>query len=223
MVALDYRRDDVASALLEQGAKPLDEITAVAKAALLELPRSVALLIGANRQLLEAADTARAPLRMAAVSGAYRTARLLLAGGADPDYGNPLLAAVQENQIHIAHLLLEHGAAFPKPTSPEAGDLLGAAVRASTFTFVDFLLEEGLSANARTSDGSHVLQHAPLHSDEAMGSNNWFQLTAQGADVQSMVCRIDADELPHIEASAPRWYANVVARHRPACPDQSGH
>ena len=214
--ALRRRRDDVVTALLDHGLEPSSPSDVVSLSASHEMPLVLETLLHRDSSLAHGLPGKHSPLALAAVGGSYRAARVLLAYGADPNTG--LLPAVQQNHLHIAHLVIEHGAQVETLPSAGAAKLLGAAVGATNYRFVDYLLQRGIRPDLRDAMGSHVLEYAQVHTDELMGEANWRTLIKFGADPQTVACSFGEDRMEALE-SAAEWYRGAIKHQRKKCPE----
>lgn len=212
--ALRRRRDDVVTVLLDHGLEPSSPSDVVSLSASHEMPLVLETLLHRDSSLAHGLAGQHSPLALAAVGGSYRAARVLLANGADPNTG--LLPAVQANHLHIAHLVIEHGAQVETLPSEAAAELLGAAVGATNYRFVDYLLQRGIRPDLRDAMGSHVLEYAQVHKDERMGRANWRTLVQFGADPQMVACSFAKERMEALE-SAAEWYQGAIKHQRTKC------
>ena len=212
--AMGKRRDDVGTTLLDLGFEPASPSDVVAFSASQEMPLVLETLLGRDTSLAHGHPQHNSPLASAALGGSYRAARVLLANGADPNSG--LLPAVQMDHLHIAHLVIDHGAQVESLPSKAAAELLGAAVAATHYQFVDFLLQRGIRPDLRDVMGAHVLEYAQLHKDERMGRANWTTLIQYGADPQELACSFGKDRMKALE-SAAEWYRSAIRHERTRC------
>ena len=122
----------------------------------------------------------RRPLHVAAESGRWVVAELLLKQGADmnaPDSKgrSPLLTALLSGRTQVATKLIERGADFD--TDALLRDLTLAGV--SDRDVLDLLIKQGVDLNHRGEDGKTPLILAVENEDRVMAK----QLIARGADV----------------------------------------
>lgn len=104
--------------------------------------------------------------------GSIGGVRVLLDGGADPNYVHPdgntaLSVAVSMGRIDIAEVLLNAGASVDGPRidhhNGDAPAPLLSAVHGKDLNMVKLLLEAGANVNAKNLNGSTVVWYAALH------------------------------------------------------------
>ncbi len=216
--ALEKRRQDIVVKFLEHDVHPMDTYGLLSQAALLELPLVVENLLVSDPDILKKNEKTAvvSPLRMAAIAGSISSARLLIDRGADIQLGDPLLASVQENQLHVAHLLISKGA-LKGIDNALAAEILGSAARYTNVTFLQFLLDVGFNPNLHNKKGQHIILYAPHHEDESKGKLHWQFLVSRGADPKSTACELSEDTYRHIDDYGPKWYSTELANYRENC------
>ncbi len=228
--ALAHRREDLATALLALGVEPRSRLEAVHFSATRDLPLVLEALLDQDSALTNALWAAPSgapatPLERAA-EGSYRAAKVLLAHGADPNLGDPLLAAVRGNQLHLAYLLMESGAKTADRAHEDAGDLIGAAAEFTQMHFLRHLVRLGIDPNLPDRSGRHALERAVHHRELPARESNYYHLVALGADPRTMVCALGEPGLTRVDVmrrpGGPRWFVRVVDEFRRDCPATDG-
>ena len=228
--ALAHRREDLATALLALGVEPRSRLEAAHFSAARDLPLVLEALLDRDPALTNAfwaapSGASATPLERAA-EGSYRAAKVLLAHGADPNLGDPLLAAVRGNQLHLAYLLTESGAKTADRTREDAGELIGAAAEFTQPYFLRHLVRLGVDPNLPDSSGRHALERAVHHRELPAREVNYYNLVALGADPRTMVCALGEPGLTRVDVmrrpGGPRWFVRIVDEFRRDCPAADG-
>ena len=228
--ALAHRREDLATALLALGVEPRSRLEAVHFSATRDLPLVLEALLDQDSALTNAFWAAPSgppatPLERAA-EGSYRAAKVLLVHGADPNLGDPLLAAVRGNQLHLAYLLMGSGAKTADRAREDAGELIGAAAEFTQIHFLRHLVRLGIDPNLPDRSGRHALERAVHHPVLPAREDNYYYLVALGADPRTMVCALGEPGLTKVDVmrrpGGPRWFVRIVDTFRRDCPTTDG-
>ena len=228
--ALAHRREDLATALLALGVEPRSRLEAMHFSAARDLPLVLETLLDQDPALTNAfwaapSGASATPLERAA-EGSYRAAKVLLAHGADPNLGDPLLAAVRGNQLHLAYLLTESGAKTADRTREDAGELIGAAAEFTQPYFLRHLVQLGVDPNLPDRSGRHALERAVHHRELPAREVNYYNLAALGADPRTMVCALGEPGLTKVDVmrrpGGPLWFVRIVDEFRRDCPAADG-
>ncbi len=215
-------REEATLVLLQRGVAPTEPARFLREAAGADLPRVVDFMLGQNAAVAPAQRLPLQPaLEVAAGSGAYRSARLLLDHGADAHSWKSLEVAASRRHLHIFHLLVERGARPQDLSSEQAATLLKSAVLSTDWMFVKQLLDEHrLDPNAIAYEvphsGHHVLAWAGIHEDAQAGRGIWDVLIQYGADPRRMACGLLEQKVecaPHMH----EWFWREVENHRDDC------
>src|SRR6266478_4340406 len=102
-------------------------------------------------------------IRGAPLEDVYKTVRLLLKAGADPnlgnEYGTPLLNAAGDGNLPVVRMLIEEGA-LPDPAHETGITPLASAVHRGYPKVVEYLLHHGADPRLKNADGRSVLENA---------------------------------------------------------------
>lgn len=102
-------------------------------------------------------------IRGAPLEDVYKTVRLLLKAGADPnlgdEYGTPLLSAAGDGNLPVVRMLIEAGA-LPDPAHDTGITPLASAVYRGRAKVVECLLRHGADPRLKDADGRSVLEAA---------------------------------------------------------------
>lgn len=104
-------------------------------------------------------------IRGAPLEDVYKTVRLLLKAGADPnlgdEYGTPLLSAAGDGNLPVVRMLIEAGA-LPNPAHETGITPLASAMYRGRAKVVEYLLRHGADPLLKDAEGQSILKAAKL-------------------------------------------------------------